>query len=385
MRRAVPRVVPYAGSETSRFVVEGLRVEGKRVRKFFPTRRAAEAWLRVAVARVKREGEGTVHMPEALRVEAVAVAERLKAYGATLTQAADFFIAHRAAVARSCTIKALSADFQDAKRKDGARDLYLKDLKNRLARFEVDFGQRIVAEVRGQEVDDWLRALEVGPQTRNNFRTVLRTFFQHAVDRDFAAENVVHKTSVAAVNRPPPAIFTAAEMRKLLEKAPRDFIPWLVIGGFAGLRAAEVERLDWSEIDLAERLIKLPADKSKTRRKRNVHVEENLAAWLAPLMQKSGPVANLDRTRVARAQTVKDAEMKAWPTNALRHSFASYHLAQYKDAPRTAYELGHTSPKMLYAHYDGVATPKAAADWWSITPPADYANVIAFRKEAASA
>jgi integrase len=320
-------------------------------------------------------------MPEDLRVQAMVLAARLRVHGKTLADAVEHYLAHLAVVERSCTVAALSAEFRAAKARDGARELYVRDLKNRLARFELEFGNRVVAEIRGQEIDDWLRGLEVAGQTRNNFRTVLRTFFQYAVDRDYARENPVERTAKAAVDRPPPAIFTPAEMRTLLDKAPRDFIPWLVIGAFAGLRAAEIERLDWAEIDMAEGLIKLPADKSKTRRKRNVPISSNLAAWLAPLAQKSGPVADLDRVRVARAQTVKAAGMKAWTTNAMRHSFASYHLAHYKDAPRTAYELGHTSPRMLYDHYDGVATPRAAAEWWQILPPADFGNVVAFAQQ----
>jgi hypothetical protein len=46
MRKFTPKVVQCRGSETSKHVVEGLRVNGKRTRKFFVKRRAAETWLR---------------------------------------------------------------------------------------------------------------------------------------------------------------------------------------------------------------------------------------------------------------------------------------------------------------------------------------------------
>jgi integrase len=77
--------------------------------------------------------------------------------------------------------------------------------------------------------------------------------------------------------------------------------------------------------------------------------------------------------------------MKSWPTNALRHSFASYHLAHHKNAASTAAELGHTSPVMLYRHYREVVLPDAAAAWWQVVPPADFGNVVAFEREAANA
>jgi integrase len=383
MRKPTPKVVRYHGSETSRFVVEGLRVNGKRTRKFFATRRAAGTWLRKTVARIRKEGEGAVHMPEQLRVEAVSCSERLKPYGKTLTDATEHLLAHLAAVQRSCTVKDLIAEFRTAKEQDGASERYLKDLKNRLRRFDDDFGQKMVAEIQPSEMDDWLRGLDVAAQTRNNFRTVLRTLFEYAVVRGFAQENPTAKTAKAKVVRGAPDIFTPEQMRLVLEKAPADFIPYVVIGAFAGLRSAEIERLEWSEIDLGQRLIHVTAEKAKSAQRRLVTISDNLAAWLAPHAMTSGRVVNPERVIVARRKTCEVAKIK-WPANGLRHSFASYHLAHHKNAASTAAELGHTSPTMLYKHYREVVRPDAAAQWWQIMPPTGYSNVVAFNGEVAN-
>jgi len=378
MRKPTLRVVRYAGSETSPFVVEGLRVAGKRTRKFFATRRAAEAWLRKTSARVRKEGETAIHMPEQLRVEAVACAERLKPYGKSISDATEHFLAHLAAISRTCTVYQLLAEFLPAKRQDGASERYLHDLSNRLDTFAADFGDEKIAAIQPSQIDDWLRALRVAPQTRNNFRTVLRTFFEYAVARGYAPTNAVAKTAKAKVVRGAPGIFTPQQMATLLEKAPRDFVPFIAIGGFAGLRTAEIERLDWSEIDLGQRLIHVKAEKSKTAQRRLVTISDNLAAWLAPFTQKSGPVIDPERSIVARRQTREAMGFKEWPANALRHSFASYHLAHLKNAAATAAELGHTSPAMLYKHYRELVRPDAAAQWWNVIPPADQTNVVAF-------
>lgn len=377
MRTSTPRVAEYRGSKTSKYVVEGFRVNGKRARKFFKKRREAEAWLRKTLARISKEGEGAVHMPEQLRVDAVACAERLKPYGKTLLDATEHYLAHLAAVARSCTVSALIAEFRAAKEQDGASARYLQDLKNRLANFEADFGTDTVGAILPGKIDDWLRGLGVAGQTRNNFRTVLRTLFEYAVARGYALSNPVAKLAKAKVVRGAPAIFTPAQMQILLEKAPRDFVPYLAIGGFAGLRTAEIERLDWSEVDLAGKLIHISAEKSKSAQRRLVTISDNLAAWLAPHSRKAGPVADRDRVRVARDKTCEAASIK-WPANALRHSYASYHLAHFKNAAATAAELGHASPAMLYKHYRELVRPDAAAQWWQVVPPADYGNVLAF-------
>ena len=46
--------------------------------------------------------------------------------------------------------------------------------------------------------------------------------------------------------------------------APADLVPFLAIGAFAGLRHAEMLRLDWAEVDLAGGHIKAKAAKAKT-------------------------------------------------------------------------------------------------------------------------
>ncbi len=384
MRTSTPRVAKYHGSETSKYVVEGLRVNGKRTRKFFKKRRAADAWLRKTLARLRKEGESAIHMPEQLRVDAASCAERLKPYGKTIADATEHFLAYLATVSRSCSVSDLIIEFNAAKRQDGASKRYLQDLRNRLDTFAADFGAMKVGEILPSQIDDWLRGLKVAAQTRNNFRRILHVLFQFAVMRGYAATNAVAGTAKARAVRGAPGIFTPAQMHTILEKAPRDFVPYLAIGAFAGLRSAEIERLDWSEIDLAGKLIHVAAEKSKSAQRRLVTVSDNLAAWLAPHVQKSGPVIDPNGVRDKREKTCKAAEIE-WPSNALRHSFASYHLANSKNAAATAAELGHASPVMLYQHYRELVRPDAAAQWWQVMPPADYGNVVAFGAEVASA
>jgi integrase len=60
-----------------------------------------------------------------------------------------------------------------------------------------------------------------------------------------------------------------------------------------------------------------------------------------------------------------------WPTNALRHSFASYRLAKFQDAPALALQMGHTATAMLFSHYREVVTLEQAEAYWSILPTQD--------------
>lgn len=59
--------------------------------------------------------------------------------------------------------------------------------------------------------------------------------------------------------------------------------------------------------------------------------------------------------------------MKPWPANALRHSAISYRLAMTPDLAKLAYESGN-SPKIIQAHYNGLASPQAAKAFFDIIP-----------------
>ena len=51
-------------------------------------------------------------------------------------------------------------------------------------------------------------------------------------------------------------------MTKLLAAASSEELALLAIGGFAGLRMAEIKRLDWKAVDLERRIIMLRADQA---------------------------------------------------------------------------------------------------------------------------
>jgi hypothetical protein len=126
MRPTRLTVSPYKASSTSRWVVDGLKKNGRRQRKFFPTRIAAESFKRNAETRLIREGQAAMHVPEKLRIEAVGCAARLKAVGKTLTDATDHYLAHIATVAGSCALSALVPQFLAAMKALDARERYRK-------------------------------------------------------------------------------------------------------------------------------------------------------------------------------------------------------------------------------------------------------------------
>mgnify|MGYP002052344129 CR=1 FL=1 len=84
----------------------------------------------------------------------------------------------------------------------------------------------------------------------------------------------------------------------------------------------------------------------------------------------------LTREMEAPEEARERAGIHDWPSNALRHSYASYHLAEHKDSARLALELGHTNSALIFRHYRELVKPKDAARWWQIMPTNESSRVI---------
>jgi integrase len=146
--------------------------------------------------------------------------------------------------------------------------------------------------------------------------------------------------------------------------------------------------LSWSDINLVRGYIQIDARNSKTAQRRLIGISENLAEWLKPCLTNSeGPLWKKSVTQFHVAvRNLHIATGVQRKDNALRHSFGSYHLALYQDAPKTAHQIGHQSPAVLYEHYREVTSPEAAQRYWNICPQHPPANLVAFeRQEAACA
>lgn len=298
--------------------------------------------------------------------------------GFTLDSALSFYAAHLHARRRSATVLAAYDEFVDKRTKEGVSAVHLKDFKYRLEPFAKKYAKRLIVEVSTKDVDAWLFALKCAPQTRANHRRLLHNFFADAKGRGYCEENPVARAARVNVIRKPPGILTPAEARALLAACPAEIVPAVAIGLFAGLRTAEIARLDWQEIDFKRGFIEVTAKNAKSAQRRLVTITANLKAWLKPQIKLRGLVRLSEERHKIRFEAARTAaEVTEWPSNAARHSFASYHLALHQDAAKTALQLGHANTAVLFQHYRELARPEDAEAYFKITPDTlSQANVI---------
>jgi integrase len=378
MRRPNLKVVEYKHSKTARWVIEGIRVNGKRRRLFFKTQTAAEQELTRIKIKQKREGQDALQLSDSLRIMALEVSRDLRPFNKTLRDAGDFLLKYLREAHKSITVEALVTEALAMQKRLNRSQDHQNDLKGRLGHFAEKFGACPVRTVQTKEIEEWLHALGLAPQSFNNYRARVSSLFGYGVKRGYLERNPVYAIDKMKSVDQAPGIFTVDELRLLLEKAPTELLPTFAIGAFAGLRTAELVRLEWSDVDLRRGHINIPATKSKTARRRLITMAPNLRAWLAPYASHTGRLWSKHRDNYHFVVTHfwKATGLAEWPHNVLRHSFASYHLAKHQDAPRLALDMGHVSPHMIFGHYREIVTPEEAERYWQIFPPTPAENVV---------
>ena len=358
------------------------KLGGGRKRRFFKEKAAAETFMQLAKVQQENYGTAALSIPDALRVEAIECCELLQPFGVTLRDAAKFYAAHLKTVTDSRKVGEVVADLLAARAADGMSQRYLGDLRVRLGRFVLSFGEEMIAGISASRIEEWLRGLGVGAVTRNTFRRRLGVLFSFAKRRGYVTENPIADVERAKEREIEIEILSVSQVARLLESASSEMLPFWAIGAFAGLRRAEIERLTWSEIDFDADVIEVKASKSKTASRRLVTIQPNLREWLAPYRNRVGHVCPVNLQPKINDDRERAGLRAGWPQNALRHSFGSYHLAQFNDAARLALEMGN-SPATIFRHYRQLVKPKDAERYWKINPFATGRKLLAFAATAA--
>jgi integrase len=300
----------------------------------------------------------------------VAVEEHAQAIGklgkATLREAVEFFLRHNRADVPRLTLVEVAEQFAKSREQAGLSGHYVSQCRKTLSDLAKAFPGQALPDLRTAELDAWFGGLPFAAKTKNGMRIILVACGNWAEGRGYLVKGgspfpamVRYKETKSSVS-----IFTPEQIGNLLAKADDTLRPFLAIGAFAGLRMAELQRLDWSEIDLERGFITVAASKAKTRQRRLVPISDNLKLWLTPCKRSIGPVCAHQRPQIAVARLCDGFE---WQDNGLRHSYISYRLAILHDTARVALEAGN-SPEVIFGHYRELVTPETATAWFNVKP-----------------
>ena len=377
-------------SQPSLKYVATYRQGGKRQVRYFKDQKSAKAFAQEKTIELLNEGRKHGELTEEERRTVIAAREldeHLSAAGIkgfALKAAVDHYAVHLKALTHSTTVLKAVEELLEIREAEGKSRFHILDIKYRLLKFAREHDGRLVASITNKEVSGWLLGLPCEPQTRENYRRALSNLFAFCVGRGYSTSNPADAVKVKIPPKPI-GILTTSEARRLLAACTESILAAVAIGMFAGLRREEINRLDWREVDLERGFIEVAAVKSKSARRRLVTISDNLRAWITPLRQLVGPVRLPEITYRRRfEEAVKAAQIEKWPHNALRHTFASNHLALHQDAAKTALQLGHSESRTLFAHYRELVRPEDAQAFWWIFPEQDStgAKVVSLKEAA---
>lgn len=263
------------------------------------------------------------------------------------------------------------------------RDIY--DVTSRLKHFSESF-QCDIDQVKTVDIDRYLLEGNLSKKTRKNNRTSIVRLFAFARGKGFLPREKETEAHFATTFRIKPSersrieIYTVEQMQFLLSNIDVTVLPFVVLGAFAGLRSAEIARLDWKDIQFerGQGVIDLTARITKTASRRLVNMQPVLKTWLRAFRKKSGKVMNVrdenHLSRIFRNAVDRLVDEKGKPLfktvhNGLRHSFISYFYALTDDVKLTAKQAGN-SPDIIFANYNEPVTKIEGERWFNLMPAA---------------
>lgn len=379
---------------------------GRRIRKQRKSLKEAKRLAESEYKGVKQSGESFFQLSERERSEVVDWLPKLRDAGITLSQASEFALTHLVGTNNSVTLSQFVEEFLKGKKqrlvRGDIRPLTYSSFKTRSDKFVEKFGESRLVDLGAAEIKDWLVNLKTSPRTTKNYMSVVAEIFNEAISAGYIARSPLSRISrherkvlcgQSADSESEPSVLTVDEAKSLLSAAHSNpdikLLPFVVLGLFCGLRTEEIKRLEWSAINLSgeKPSVTISGAIAKKRRIRHVDIPVNAVAWLIPCAKEKGLVAedryNDDHGRRFRKLTKlagfgyekgtgkKKQWVGTWQTNAIRHSFGSYHYALHGDAMLTSRLLGHKSnDSVLFDYYRALASKEDAEQYFKLRPEA---------------
>lgn len=252
-----------------------------------------------------------------------------------------------------------------------------KSVLGRLLRKSPQMGKRPVRSFRPKDCLDMLTQAFASVPTLDKGRRLLHCFFAYAVQQNWCRDNPVSRLRVMRRKELTVAALNMDEISRLLRTVaqPEHRACAAAVGLmlWGGMRPTEVTRLCWAQVDMEDMVVRVLPRVSKTGGARLITIQPVLKCWLLRFRPREAGglrVAPNNWTRRWHRLRVA-AGLIPWQADALRHTFASYHLRQFGDIQRLQLEMGHSSARLLFSRYLNLShiTRKSAAAFWKISFP----------------
>jgi len=326
-----------------------------------------------------------------------------------LYQAAEHFLATRVNI-KPVTVDEAIALFLEARQKDPrvtsstTHAKYRTELKKLAHQFPGDQ----LSTIDKAKIQELRRAVK---GSRTTYSTV-KCFFGWAADNNYVKDSPMEKEkpwSDWGVNNEYYQVEVFNKMLRMcagLDPVPgiglthkyQDLLPWLILGGFGGLRTREISRLNkteeadalrWTDLHFDAKTIEIRDEATKTKRHvlSKPYALKAIQAWLGFVPSGNKFVCRLGQAALqALKREFKKVSGLDFEDNGLRNSFATYaiHYDGKESAGSIALQMG-TSEKVLLSNYVGDCFAEGTGQaWFSLRPDTAFTSKPETQEEAAA-
>lgn len=381
-----------------------------RVRKQFQTEKEAKAFAEKQHKGAQQEGEAYFNLTPEERREIGIMVPKLRKKGISISYAIQYAIDRVPTGGKERTLDEVVKELRESKLERQMRgklsshtirtfDYQTKKLLSSLG------GGTLVHEITKELMEGYIRSIKGEDRTRKNYYRAANEVLGYARQKGYIEMNPMGDWADEDKKRlyggdeseedMDIGILTVKEIEDFLnytrEHRP-EFLAFVVLASFTGIRTEELQKLDWSKVNLETGFVTLDASITKKRRKRFVPIPDNAKQWLMTIENRNGMVVpysgnvfrnEYHRLRLAAGWENEDGTSK-WVKNGLRHSFGSYHYALTGDSIETARLMGHRQgDTTLFDHYAALATKEQGEAYFSILPRAGSTIVLSLKGASA--
>jgi hypothetical protein len=196
------------------------QLEGQK-KKFFAKESVAKAYKdRLTRLTVNYQLQAAA-LSDTQRMEAFECFAKLEPLGASLRSAVDHYVAYLEKAGKSISVRDFFPEFLANKEQDGVSRRYIADLRSKLGRFAGEFGKRLMCDITSQELDSWLRSLDVNVTSRDAYRRNVGVMFEMARQRGYCTQNPAADIRFKHRLKGEVTILAAGQLRQLSDQHDR--------------------------------------------------------------------------------------------------------------------------------------------------------------------
>lgn len=359
----------------TRWVVDYKPHDGNRTRRFFKSKNEADAFAAEKRLEQKRAGESFIALSTAERLDLVTGYARLQKLDLTLNGLLDQWengsFRNGNGTHKTVSLRVAADAWIENLEAANRRERHIKNCRAWVNRFIKGREEMPVDKITLEDVKAWLAPFK--KVTFNSYRDLVRAFFNFCHQHKYIGEMFCDSARLPKlhIDFESPVILTVEQTQSALEwicANQPDLLAYFTCATFCGIRPEEVDRMDWSMVDLEHGLIHLPAKITKVRRPRLIHLHATAKAWLLLAAKQLCPLGNELASRSVKMRGLRDhLGFDEWPHDVLRHSFGSYYVELTQDLAATALEMGN-SPEIILRNYRSIVKPAQCKAFWALTP-----------------